>query len=409
MMKNMTQQLLQKNRYALWGIGLSLLLMPLGSQAAPEQGQTEAAPQLNAKAYILMDYNSGKTLAESHADDRLDPASLTKIMASYVIGQAIKSGKVTPNDSVLIGQDAWAKGNPILKGSSLMFLKPGDRVQVEELNKGIVIQSGNDASIALADHVAGSQDAFVAMMNQYVSSWGLKNTAFKTVHGLDSDGQYSSARDMALISQRLIADVPNEYALHKEKAFTFNRIHQVNRNRLLWDSNINVDGVKTGFTSGAGYNLVSSAVQGPMRLIAVVLGAPSDKIRFSESKALLNWGLQNYETLSPLKPGQVLTKQKVWYGTESKVDLGVGDNAALTLPRGQAKNLKASFVLNQPVLEAPLHKGQQVGIINFQIEGKTVEQQPLVVLNDVATAGFFGKIIDFLLLKAQGLFNSIFG
>lgn len=278
--------------------------MTYADEAAP------AAPQINAKAYVLMDYDSGKILTEANADERLDPASLTKIMASYVIGQSIKAGKITPNDMVVVGKDAWATGNPVLRGSSLMFLKPGDRVPVSELNKGVVIQSGNDASIALADYVAGSQDAFVSLMNKYVEAWGLKNTSFKTVHGLDSEGQYSSARDMALISQRLIADVPDEYALHKEKEFTFNKIRQINRNRLLWDSSLNVDGIKTGFTSGAGHNLVSSATDGPMRLISVVLGAPTDRIRFEESKKLLTWGFRFYETVTPIKVGQAFTTEK---------------------------------------------------------------------------------------------------
>lgn len=377
--------------------------MTYADEAAP------AAPQINAKAYVLMDYDSGKILTEANADERLDPASLTKIMASYVIGQSIKAGKITPNDMVVVGKDAWATGNPILRGSSLMFLKPGDRVPVSELNKGVVIQSGNDASIALADYVAGSQDAFVSLMNKYVEAWGLKNTSFKTVHGLDSEGQYSSARDMALISQRLIADVPDEYALHKEKEFTFNKIRQVNRNRLLWDSSLNVDGIKTGYTSGAGHNLVSSATDGPMRLISVVLGAPTDRIRFEESKKLLTWGFRFYETVTPIKVGQAFTTEKVWFGDKSEVELGVNKNAAVTIPRGQLKNLKASFTLNQPQLEAPLAKGQVVGTIDFQLNGKTIEQRPLVVLNEVKEAGFFGRMIDFVMMKIHQIFGSWFG
>ncbi|HCU16717.1 D-alanyl-D-alanine carboxypeptidase [Hafnia paralvei ATCC 29927] len=386
------------------GAGLTLMAIPMtyADEAAP------AAPQINAKAYVLMDYDSGKILTEANADERLDPASLTKIMASYVIGQSIKAGKITPNDMVVVGKDAWATGNPILRGSSLMFLKPGDRVPVSELNKGVVIQSGNDASIALADYVAGSQDAFVSLMNKYVEAWGLKNTSFKTVHGLDSEGQYSSARDMALISQRLIADVPDEYALHKEKEFTFNKIRQVNRNRLLWDSSLNVDGIKTGYTSGAGHNLVSSATDGPMRLISVVLGAPTDRIRFEESKKLLTWGFRFYETVTPIKVGQAFTTEKVWFGDKSEVELGVNKNAAVTIPRGQLKNLKASFTLNQPQLEAPLAKGQVVGTIDFQLNGKTIEQRPLVVLNEVKEAGFFGRMIDFVMMKIHQIFGSWF-
>ncbi|MBI0238200.1 serine hydrolase, partial [Yersinia pestis subsp. pestis] len=239
--------------------GLLLLALP-----AAYAVDDPAAPQIDAKAYVLMDFNSGKVLAEGNPDLRLDPASLTKIMSSYVIGQSIKAGKIQPDDLVTVGKDAWATGNPALRGSSLMFLKPGDRVKVSDLNKGIVIQSGNDASIALADYVAGSQDSFVGLMNNYAKALGLSNTHFMTVHGLDSPGQYSTARDMALLGQALIRDVPEEYALHKEKEFTFNKIRQTNRNRLLWNSSLNVDGMKTGYTNGAGYNLVASATDGPM-------------------------------------------------------------------------------------------------------------------------------------------------
>ncbi len=377
---------------------------------AAQADTNPAAPQINAKSWVLMDYNSGKVLAESNPDARLDPASLTKIMVSYVVGQAIKSGKVTPDDMVTVGQDAWATGNPVLRGSSLMFLKPGDKVPVSELNKGIVIQSGNDASIALADYVAGSQDSFVSLMNRYSQQLKLENTHFKTVHGLDADGQYSSARDMALLSQALIRDTPEEYALHKEKEFTFNHIRQINRNRLLWSTNLNVDGIKTGYTSGAGYNLVSSASDpGGMRLIAVVMGAPSDRIRFNESESLLTWGFRFFETLTPIKAGDAFTSQRVWFGEDKMVPLGVAENASLTTPKGQLKNLKASFTLTNKQLEAPLAKNQVVGTVDFSLDGKVVDQRPLVALKEVKEGGFFSRIWDFVMMKISGLFGSIFG
>jgi len=377
---------------------------------AAQADTNPAAPQINAKSWVLMDYNSGKVLAESNPDARLDPASLTKIMVSYVVGQAIKSGKVTPDDMVTVGQDAWATGNPVLRGSSLMFLKPGDKVPVSELNKGIVIQSGNDASIALADYVAGSQDSFVNLMNRYSQQLKLENTHFKTVHGLDADGQYSSARDMALLSQALIRDTPEEYALHKEKEFTFNHIRQINRNRLLWSTNLNVDGIKTGYTSGAGYNLVSSASDpSGMRLIAVVMGAPSDRIRFNESESLLTWGFRFFETLTPIKAGDAFTSQRVWFGEDKMVPLGVAENASLTTPKGQLKNLKASFTLTNKQLEAPLAKNQVVGTVDFSLDGKVVDQRPLVALKEVKEGGFFSRIWDFVMMKITGLFGSIFG
>ncbi len=381
---------------------LLLTLSPVRAEQAP------AAPQIEAKAWVLMDYNSGKVLTESNADQRLDPASLTKMMASYVTGQALKAGKISNDDMVTVGKDAWATGNPVLQGSSLMFLKPGDRIPVSELNKGIVIQSGNDASIALADHVAGSQDSFVGLMNNYVKALGLQNTHFKTVHGLDSSGQYSTARDMALIGQALIRDVPEEYALHKEKEFTFNKIRQHNRNRLLWSTNLHVDGIKTGHTSGAGNNLVASATDGDMRLISVVLGAATDAIRFRESEKLLTWGFRFYETVTPIKAGNAFATQRVWFGDRKEVSLGVAKDASITLPRGQMKNLKASFTLTQPQLTAPLAKHQVVGTIDFQLNGKSIEQRPLIVMEAVEEGGFFSRMWDFVLMKFHGWFGSWF-
>ncbi|AGP43805.1 D-alanyl-D-alanine carboxypeptidase DacC [Serratia plymuthica] len=385
---------------------VSILLL---ATPAIQAAEAPAAPQVDAKAFVLMDYNSGKILTEGNADTRLDPASLTKIMSSYVIGQAIKAGKIKPEDMVTVGKDAWATGNPALRGSSLMFIKPGDQVPVMELNKGIVIQSGNDASIALADYVAGSQDSFVGLMNNYAKSLGLQNTHFLTVHGLDAEGQYSTARDMALLSQALIRDVPDEYALHKEKEFTFNKIRQVNRNRLLWSSNLNVDGIKTGYTGGAGHNLVASATDGPMRLISVVLGAPSDRIRFSESEKLLTWGFRFYETATPIKTDKPFVTQRVWFGEINDVPLGVAKDAAVTIPKGQMKNLKASYKLNQPTLEAPLAKNQVVGTIDFQLDGKTIEQYPLVVMQEVKEGNFFSRIWDMVMMKLSQWFGSVFG
>nr|WP_241430780.1 serine hydrolase [Tatumella saanichensis] len=382
-----------------------LLVSPTLSYAE----QPNNAPTLDAKAWILMDYASGKVLAESNADDRLDPASLTKMMTSYVIGQALKSGKIKSSDMVTIGQDAWATGNPQLRGSSLMFLKPGDQVSVSDLNQGIVVQSGNDACIALADYVAGSQGAFVDLMNDYVKKLGLKNTHFSTVHGLDEPGQFSTARDMALIGQALIHDVPDEYALNQQKEFTFNKIRQPNRNRLLWSSDLHVDGIKTGYTSGAGNNLVASATSGDMRLISVVLGAKTDAIRFRESENLLNWGFRNYETVSPIKDDKPFVQQRVWYGNSKTADLGVITNAAVTLPRGQLNNLKASYTLNSPVLEAPLTKGQVVGTVNFQLSGKTIDQKPLVVMEDVPQGGWLSRMMDFVSLQVSTLYHRWFG
>ncbi|EKS6455767.1 D-alanyl-D-alanine carboxypeptidase DacA [Enterobacter hormaechei] len=362
-------------------------------------------PQIDAESYILIDYNSGKVLAEQNADARRDPASLTKMMTSYVIGQAMKAGKFKETDLVTIGNDAWATGNPVFKGSSLMFLKPGMQVPVSQLIRGINLQSGNDACVAMADFAAGSQDAFVGLMNSYVSALGLKNSHFQTVHGLDAEGQYSSARDMALIGQALIRDVPNEYSIYKEKEFTFNGIRQTNRNGLLWDNSLNVDGIKTGHTDKAGYNLVASATEGQMRLISAVMGGRTFKGRETESKKLLTWGFRFFETVNPLKAGKEFASEPVWFGDNDRASLGVDKDLYLTIPRGRMKDLKASYVLNTTELHAPLQKNQVVGTINFQLDGKTIDQRPLVVLEEIPEGNFFGKIIDYIKL----MFHRWFG
>ncbi|HCR0064453.1 D-alanyl-D-alanine carboxypeptidase DacA [Enterobacter hormaechei] len=362
-------------------------------------------PQIDAESYILIDYNSGKVLAEQNADARRDPASLTKMMTSYVIGQAMKAGKFKETDLVTIGNDAWATGNPVFKGSSLMFLKPGMQVPVSQLIRGINLQSGNDACVAMADFAAGSQDAFVGLMNSYVSALGLKNSHFQTVHGLDAEGQYSSARDMALIGQALIRDVPNEYSIYKEKEFTFNGIRQTNRNGLLWDNSLNVDGIKTGHTDKAGYNLVASATEGQMRLISAVMGGRTFKGRETESKKLLTWGFRFFETVNPLKAGKEFASEPVWFGDNDRASLGADKDLYLTIPRGRMKDLKASYVLNTTELHAPLQKNQVVGTINFQLDGKTIDQRPLVVLEEIPEGNFFGKIIDYIKL----MFHHWFG
>ena len=236
-------------------------------QAAP--AVVPDAPQLAAKGYVLMDYHSGEVLAENNAHERLNPASLTKMMTSYVIGQEVERGNISMDDDVVISENAWAKNFP---GSSKMFIEVGTTVKAEELNRGIIISSGNDACVAMAEHVAGSEDAFVDLMNRWGETLGMDSSHFSNAHGLDSTDLYTTPYDMALLAQALIRDVPSEYRIYKEKAFTYNGITQYNRNGLLWDKSLNVDGIKTGHTDGAGYNLVTSATEGDMRLIAVVMG-----------------------------------------------------------------------------------------------------------------------------------------
>lgn len=375
------------------------------SNNAIQVNMIPSALNINAEAYILIDYNSGKILAEKNANQRRNPASLTKMMTSYIVGQAIKSGKISINDIVTIDKNAWATGNPAFKGSSLMFLNPGDHVSVSQLIRGINLQSGNDACVAIAKYVAGDETSFVKLMNDNVQRFKLKNTHFLTVHGLDADGQYSSAYDMALIGQALIRDVPNEYATYKEKEFTFNKIRQLNRNSLLWDKSLNVDGIKTGHTNSAGYNLVASATEGDMRLISVVLGGRSSKMRDIASKKLLTLGFRFFETIKVLQGGVEYTSQPVWFSNIDQVKIGIKNDLYITIPRGRFSDLIINYSLYNAKLQAPLAKNQVIGTINLQLDGKIIEQQPLIVLKEIDEGKFFSKILDYIKLFFQYWFS----
>ncbi|MBN6711317.1 serine hydrolase [Haemophilus haemoglobinophilus] len=362
-----------------------------------------ASPELSAQSYILMDYNSGAVLAAFNPDQRQYPASLTKMMTSYVVGDAIKQGKISLTDTVTIGESAWGKNFP---GSSKMFLNLNQQVSVADLNRGIVIVSGNDACVAMAEHVAGSEHNFIELMNKYVAQFGLKNTNFTTVHGLDDENQYSSARDMAVIGRHIIHDLPEEYKIYAEKEFTFNKIKQPNRNGLLWDKSLKVDGMKTGHTDKAGYNLVASAINnGNMRLISVVMGVPTYKGREIESKKLLQWGFANFETFKSLNANQSIAEETVYYGDTSKVQLGVLNDAYVTLPKGRQNDVKTRYELDHKMLEAPLAKGQVVGKIIYQLDGRDIASANLQTMSDVQEGGFFSKIWDWLVLTVKSLFS----
>ena len=383
----------------------ALFAMPLGSMAEDAQFNI-AAPQINAQTYVLMDYNSGAVLASLNPDQRQYPASLTKMITSYVVGQALKQGKIHNTDMVTIGESAWGQNFP---GSSKMFLNLNQQVSVADLNRGIIVVSGNDACVAMAEHVSGTVMNFVDAMNKYVEQFGLKNTRFTTVHGLDEEGQYSSARDMAIIGAHIIRDLPEEYKIYAEKDFTFNKIKQPNRNGLLWDKTINVDGMKTGHTDKAGYNLVASATNpNNMRLISVVMGVPTYKGREVESKKLLQWGFANFETFKTFeagKTGQSISEQRVYYGDKSNIQLGVLQDAFITIPKGKSSELKARYELEKKYLEAPLAKGQVVGKVIYQLEGKDVASVNLQVMQEVKEGGIFGKIWDWLVLTIKSLFD----
>ncbi|MGI2855906.1 serine hydrolase [Shewanella algae] len=359
------------------------------------------APDVAAKAYVLMDYNSGRLLAENNAYESLNPASLTKMMTSYVIGQEIQAGNLSPDDDVTVSKNAWSKNFP---DSSKMFIEVGKTVKVSDLNRGIIIQSGNDACVAMAEHIAGTEGAFVDLMNSWAKQLGMRDSYFENSHGLDSNNHKSTAYDMALLGAALIRDVPNEYDIYKEKSFTYNGIKQYNRNGLLWDNSLNVDGIKTGHTSGAGYNLVSSATKDGMRLIAVVMGTKSEAARKAESKKLLNYGFRFFETITPYKAGDSFVTQKIWYGDRDTVDLGVTTDTPVTINRGQAKNLQANFELTKE-LTAPLAKGEVVGRVYFQLDGKDIAQFPLVTLEEVNEGGWFSKLMDYFKQMFAGWFS----
>ena len=361
-----------------------------------------AVPEMNAQTYVLMDYNSGAVLASLNPDQRQYPASLTKMMTSYVVGAALKQGKIHSTDMVTIGESAWGKNFP---GSSKMFLNLNQQVSVGDLNKGIIIVSGNDACVAVAEHISGTVANFVDTMNKYVQQFGLKNTNFTTPHGLDDPNQYSTARDMAIIGAHIIRDLPEEYKIYSEKDFTFNKIKQPNRNGLLWDKTINVDGMKTGHTSQAGYNLVASATTpNNMRLISVVMGVPTYKGREVESKKLLQWGFANFETFKTLEAGKEISEQPVYYGNKGSVKLGTLQDSFITVPKGKQNELKARYELESKNLQAPLAKGQVVGKVIYQLEGKDIAAVNLQVMDEVGEAGIFGKAWDWLVLTVKGLF-----
>tara|TARA_R110001583_G_scaffold50189_6_gene156619 strand:- start:1977 stop:3134 length:1158 start_codon:yes stop_codon:yes gene_type:complete len=359
------------------------------------------APSIAAKGYLLIDFNSGKVLSENNSDESLDPASLTKMMTSYIIGQELKSGNLNLTDKVTISNNAWSKNFP---ESSKMFIEIGKEVSVEDLNRGIIIQSGNDACVAMAEHIAGSEPAFADLMNSWALQLGMNNTHFVNSHGLTADGHYTTAKDMATLAKAIITDVPEEYKIYSEKSFKYNGIMQYNRNGLLWDKSLNVDGMKTGHTIAAGYSLVSSATKDGMRLISVVMGTRSDEARKVESKKLLNWGFRFFETITPYKANDQLANERIWMGQQANIRLGVAVDTPLTLPRNQSQNLKADFVIDNE-LRAPIQKGDKVGRVNYTLEDEAIASYDLIALETVEEGGIFSRIIDYIKLLFIGWFG----
>ncbi len=343
-------------------------------------------PAIAAKAYLLVDVLSGQTLVAQNADEPREPASLTKLMTAYLIFRALKEKELVPSQMVNVSTKAWrAEG-------SRMFIEPKKAVSVDELLHGMIVQSGNDAAIALAETTAGSEDAFVERMNKEATHLGMKNTRFATATGLPAARQVSSANDLALLAAAIIRDFPEYYPLYSIKEYRYNNITQPNRNRLLW-SDPYVDGMKTGNTDAAGYCLIASAKRGPRRLLSVVLGAGSDAARAIESQKLLNYGFQFYDTVQMYQNGQTINTLRVWKGATDSVAAGFVADQYLTLPKGQAQKLKLTMEAVEPLV-APVTRGQRVGVVRVTLDSKQVGEYPLQAMADVPLASLFGRAWD---------------
>lgn len=370
---------------------LFLVLLALVRPAsAADQVLIPAPPELNAKAFILVDSNSGRVLAEHNADQRLEPASLTKIMTADVVFRELTKGHLKLEDMVTVSEKAWRTEG------SRMFAEVGAQISVENLLKGMIVQSGNDASVALAEHVAGDEAVFAQLMNKNAERLGMKNTHFKNSMGLPDPDHYTTARDLATMTRSMIEEFPEFYKWHAIKEFFFNNIKQINRNRLLW-RDPSVDGVKTGHTEGAGYCLVTSALRDGMRLIAVVMGAKSDNERANANQALLNYGFRFFETRPLYKANEKLSQVRVWKGDSTEVELGLLKDFYVTFPRGQYQNLKASMEINNSVT-APVQQGDKLGLVKVALNDQIVGQADLVALKTVPEGGIFRRAIDSLQL-----------
>ncbi len=342
-----------------------------------------------SKAWVIMDYATGQVLAGENIDTPVEPASITKVMTSYVIAAEMAAGKVKATDQVMMSENAWRSGGAGTDGSYSGF-EVNKTAPLEQMEKGMVVQSGNDAAIALAEHVAGSEAAFASLMNAYAKKIGLKNSHFVNPHGLPAEGHITTARDLALLGRALIRDYPVAYSYNKIKEFTVGPITQPNRNLLLW-RDPSVDGIKTGHTSAAGYCLMASAKRGDQRLITVVMGNTSENQRAVDSQALLNWGFRFYETHRLYDANKRIAQQKVWKGETDEVALGVTAPLLVSTPRGKYGKLKATMDIPK-VLQAPIRKGQRIGTVRVSLDGKPVAQQPLVALNDIPKGGFFKRL-----------------
>jgi D-alanyl-D-alanine carboxypeptidase (penicillin-binding protein 5/6) len=377
-----------------------LVTAPVASLSAAQA--TPAAPQLAAKSYVLLDAASGNVLVENNSDQRLPPASLTKLMTAYIATVEIRKGKIGEQDMVPVSEHAWRTGGAA-SGGSTMFLPLNSQVKVDDLLHGIIIQSGNDASIALAEYIAGTEDGFADMMNETAERLGMKNSHFMNATGLPNPEHYSSARDMAILARAIINEDAAHYAIYSQKEFYWNNIKQGNRNLLLWRDKT-VDGLKTGHTEEAGYCLVSSAVREGARMITAVFGTVSESARAAETQKLLTYGFRFFETKTFYQKGAELAKAPVWKGLVREVSAGLTADLTLTVAKDQAKNLQASMTF-LPQLTAPIAAGAVIGKVEVTLDGKVVHSADLVALQAVEEAGFLRRLWDGLRLFFFGLFN----
>lgn len=375
-------------------LALTLLFLALSPQAFANSAQVAPPPNLAVKAYLLKDYNSGNVIAAQKSDMRVEPASLTKIMTAYLSFKALKNGQLTLTQALPVSNAAWK-----IEGSK-MFIEPNKPVTVDELLHGMIIQSGNDASITLADGIAGSEAQFADMMNIEAQRLGMKNTHYMNATGLPNAQHYTTANDLAMLATALITDFPDQYQrLYSVKEYTYNKITQPNRNRLLWLDPF-VDGMKTGHTESAGYCLIASAKRDGTRRISVVLGAATDAARATESQKLLNYGFQYYDSKLVYKKGQAISQLKVWKGNENLVASSVTEDLYVTVPKGEYANVKAVMSSMQPLI-APIKKGQVIGNIKFTLNGKVIDERTLVATKNVETAGVLGRAWDSIKLLLQ--------
>ena len=365
---------------------LAVLWLALSFQAAAAPSLIPAPPKLASSAYLLIDQNSGHVLAEHNSTQRIEPASLTKLMTAYVVFHAIENGTVNLEDKVRISKKAR-----YMEGSR-MFVEQNSLVSVEELLKGLIIQSGNDASVALAEHLAESEESFVALMNQHAENLGMSATHFVNSTGLPDAQHYTTAKDLALLSRALIHDYPDYYTWYRIKSYRHNGITQPNRNKLLWLDD-RVDGMKTGHTESAGYCLIASALRNDMRLISIVLGTVSENARASASRKLLNYGFRFYETFPLHNSNEPLTNMRIWKGESEQVALGLKQDLFVTTPRGKRHKIKAHMKVDSMIM-APAKKGQQYGTVNVMLDDKLLVSRPLVALTDVAEGGMWRKLVD---------------